>query len=457
MATKTHTQSIALVLVVVVLLGVGGAMFAVRNSSRQAVADLPTLQAGTKALVFIIPGTYGSSSKWPLVIDGQVTFASELQRAMVAGGIDCSIYPEIWPSSIFNDNRETAAKRIATVIDEQSQGYDRVFIVAHSHGGNIGLMAAGLCRTKIETVVCLSTPHVHLKTKTADGQTMYLPVYCSAETVQNVRHIVTLRPDNDWVPDVWSNALLTGLNEKDAVRLTKTWRESNKHPRLARDSFFHRLFESGNIVASPNLSVGGQHVELCCLIQDTFKIKPHNSIHTRNMGYHIGQLLAADTSPAAVERFRATLLPREADDGEPLPAADPIVTRDQKSVGKLAGWQLVEAKLTIAPSLLATPLDLDNSLPDLQLKLYAGNGKELWGKTDVVQNVSAAEWKTKIFAYQGTVGILKVIDVDPPGAALLGDKIGEIGSVEIDFRQPPPDRIEQTGWTVQLTWHPLHY
>ena len=100
-------------------------------------------------LIVIVPGTYGNSSNWPNVYEDKATFASELKRSFEAqNGRKCAIYSEIWKSSIFSKNREAAARRIADSIDAKSSDYERVCIIGHSHGGNVALMAAGLCRTK---------------------------------------------------------------------------------------------------------------------------------------------------------------------------------------------------------------------------------------------------------------------------------------------------------------------
>jgi len=113
-------------------------------------------------LVVTVPGTYGNEELWPTVVPGKATFASELLKQLPDGS---EIHPFIWASSIDHADRVAAANNLAEEIDKRSAMFESVTLVGHSHGGNICLLAAGLCKSPINTVVCLSTPHIHIATK----------------------------------------------------------------------------------------------------------------------------------------------------------------------------------------------------------------------------------------------------------------------------------------------------
>ena len=180
-----------------------------------ALLGIRVVSPPERILVVVVPGTYGNDRFWPNVDDGKVTFGSELLRAI---GSDGEVYPFLWASSIHHPNRQQAAANLASVIERKAKGFDRVCLVGHGHGGNVALLAASDCRRTIDMVVCLSTPHVYLRTVDTRANNLLLPVYCSPRTLRNVRSIVCIAPKTDAVPDAVTNLTLTGLAENEAIR-----------------------------------------------------------------------------------------------------------------------------------------------------------------------------------------------------------------------------------------------
>jgi pimeloyl-ACP methyl ester carboxylesterase len=267
-------------------------------------------------LVIIVPGTYSNDSFWPNVTEGQVSFGSELQQALGDKG---KVHSFLWASSIWHEKRAEAAANLAELIESQSKDYDRVSLIGHSHGGNVALLAADMCHTPIDTIVCLATPHAYLRTRGGDGLSYAIPIYCSPRTRANVRSIVCISAAGDAVPDAWSTAFLTGVRENEAIRLTAEWRKQLQEPRLADDSLLARLFESSNIGCSRELTIADANLQLATAGTDPLGIAAHQQIHSRQMGKLLGELLNKNNS-AALDAFSAVVLTSDADCGEPIPA-----------------------------------------------------------------------------------------------------------------------------------------
>lgn len=261
-----------------------------------------------RTLVIIVPGTYGNDEQWPMRLPDRETFASELIRGLRE---DVTIHPYLWSSSIRGTRRIEAAQMLSSDIDGMSADYDRVIVIGHSHGGNIALLAAGLCRTRIDSLVCLATPHVYLRVVDGQQAELNLPVYCSPQTLRNTGRIMCYCAEGDLVADVWSNALLTGVSESEAIDLTREWRAQTGSPRLADDQILMRLLESDNLFASTRLTLAQHNQSIPCEMPDALGIRQHNAIHSCSVGFVLGQLLS---EPDRLE-LPLDLLPDKSDFG----------------------------------------------------------------------------------------------------------------------------------------------
>jgi len=224
-----------------------------------------------------------------MLLPGKVTFASELLRGL---GGNAKIHPFVWSSSIRGKRRLKAARLLADEIDRLSTGCDRVILIGHSHGGNIALHAASLCRTKIDSIVCLATPHVYLRVVDEEHASLNLPVYCSPQTLRNTSQILCFQAEGDKVCETWSNALLTGASEMEAIELTHEWRTQTGSPRLADDGLILRLLESDNLFAANRLTLASHSQFIKCAIADFLGVRQHHAIHSCEIGFAIGRVLS---------------------------------------------------------------------------------------------------------------------------------------------------------------------
>lgn len=187
--------------------------------------------AASETVIFIVHGTYDGTGAWVNVVADKTSFASEVQRGY--GGY-CEIVPFLWRTSVKHEIRVTAAQRLARQLDDDKYANAKNIVIAHSHGGNVALEAIGRCRRSLDTVVCLSTPHVFLNTKNADAKRLRLSVYCRPEARKRINRLITVTPITDPVLRV-CDGLRLGLNEQTAIEWTTDWRRLTNNPRLAGD------------------------------------------------------------------------------------------------------------------------------------------------------------------------------------------------------------------------------
>lgn len=427
------------------------------NLAAQSDGNVPIVsKQPERILVIIVPGTYGNEGFWPNLVSDHATFGSEVQFALPIGS---EVYPFLWASSVFAEAREQAARRLVEDIDRKAPNFDRICLVGHSHGGNVALMAAGRCRSKIDMVVCLSTPHPYLVTQAANGQTLTLPIYATPRTYENVKSIVTVVPNTDKVPEVWSNELLTGLTENDAIQRTREWREMTGHPRLHQDGFIARLFESGNIVALKKLLGATHNFEMHSLVSDAFGVKPHQCVHSRRMGTIIGRLFASGGQPQDIEYLRNVVQPEDADTGEPISNLEWSAKRHiLSSHFHRAGWLLTRVDVELDRAAIPLCAETDQSLPDPRLSLNIGGRYRTYRVPASVPNTLKAAWEVNYFVYAGEKLHVSVEDEDVFGSQPLGtwmiqtqnSNYSPLGAVMADVKQG-------IYWAGTFAWRELHY
>lgn len=415
-------------------------------------ADSLLSRSGTRVLVVIVPGTFSGDAFWPTVQAGKASFASELKRAI---GNNCEIYPALWASSIEGPSLRHAGQTLAREIDREAVGFDRVCLVGHSHGGNIALLAAGMCKAPIDMIICLSTPHAHLRMKAKPGgnDELLLPVYCSPDTLNNTGTIVTICPTTDDVPEFWANVLPMGLNDAEAIELVKPWRDATDHPRLRRDGILLRLLRLGNVETSKRLNVESIHIDLHSLVLDEMLgIKGHVTVHSRRTGYVVGELLREGAAPERIAYLQHLVQPKNTDDGEPVAAAVHqrwLAQYDQYF--EHAGWRLDDASVTVSAG-----QDLYNTLPDLRLLVKSGDGRQTWGQTEPKANTLTARWQPGIFVYESSEFLLCIEDDN----GLLPAK--SLGNYRLTANRELPTSIwpsvsTSVRWSGEFKWTPMHH
>lgn len=416
-----------------------------------------------RTLVVIVPGTWGNESFWPVPVPGKATFGSEVARA-VGGGDLTEVYAPVWASGLDHETRARVARQLASDIDAKAKRFDRVSLVGHSHGGNIALMAAGLCRTRIDTVVCLSTPHPHLRAKAADGAALELPVYCSTATRANTAHIVCINPDKDAVPTTWSNELMIGLEENEAIAMCAGWRERHNQPRLADDQFFSRLFESGNIISYPGIKLPDVHnLTYQTFVTDKLGVAPHHAVHSRRMGYVVGQILRDGATRERLEYVRTLIQPASADAGEPVEQAaleqwlkENDAAGGDGSLLRHAGWRLTRVAVKFNDTACAAADDLDDSAPDAFLTFGTADGQKRYLTTGARKDKMEPDWPLTYVLMNGEDERLDVYDDD--WGVGTNDPLGGVYLVPSrNGCEIKPIDATPKCWTVHIDREPVHY
>jgi len=449
---------VLVVAIILAALRVGPVSAPSSSSSAQPPNNSRVRQSSDRVRVFVVPGTYGNEGFWPNIIPGKATFASELLATLEPGS---EVYPFLWASSVYHEKRVEAAHNLAELIDRDADQFDRVCLVGHSHGGNVALMAAGLCRHNVDTVICLSTPHLYLRTSGADGADLPLPIYCSLRSALNTDHILAISPNTDTIPDTLSNETLTGVTENEAIRLTTGWREALDHPRLANDNLTFRLFESNNVVADKHLPLaydektgdGIVSCSVCSFVRGAIKV--HACIHSRRMGHVVGEIIRDRVRPERVESVCRLIQPADEDDGEPVPEAEHrSVVANGAALYEHAGWLLARIEIRLEPKAKEVA---GEDAPDPYVRITAPNGKEVYLRTETRWDSCTADWEPDYFFPTGTEVVVQVWDANyVTSDTWLGGRRISLG------RNPPPaslsaDTVAKVYWSGTLEWVPMHY
>lgn len=438
------------IVVVLILLVVGAG--AVLRTRLRAGSPSESSIGGRRTLVIIVPGTWGNTAFWGNIIDGKATFASELRRAI---GGETDIYPFLWASSIYHSAREEAAVNLANDLRTKAGAYDRIVIVAHSHGGNVALRAAGLADVKIDAIICLSTPHLYLVTIGSASQSLNLPIYCSPSALKNVDTLVNIWPSTDQVPEGWAN-WETGLLDNEAIAMTSQWRESVGHPRLADDGGLLRFAKAGRKVASSTLGVEGvQNVVIHSMVPDDYGRGAHRAIHSRRIGAVLGGLLRDSVSAEQIQYLQTLVQPRDTDDGEPVDEAAQDHWNEQwAGAFDSVGWRLKRMTVRFDPVAATWDKDTDGSLPDPVIDLQIEGSAQRRTST-VAANRLTAQWSLDWVLLNDTRYLITVSDQDVTVKE-------HAAAQQLDLKQEPPRSVPNDPehgvfWTADFDWEPAHY
>lgn len=117
-------------------------------------------RADDNTLVFLIHGTFAKNASWTR--DG-----SPFRRQLVAeSNADMAFEAPKWSGRNSGTARERAARGLARKLDELTPSSNRsVFVVGHSHGGNIALRALELANNpeNVDGLICLNTPFLSIE------------------------------------------------------------------------------------------------------------------------------------------------------------------------------------------------------------------------------------------------------------------------------------------------------
>ena len=260
----------------------------------------------------------------------------------------CEIISFLWDGGNEHKSREAAAQNLAAVIDKKASDFDRVCLVGHSHGGNIALRAAGLCRTKIRMLVCLSTPHAYL------------------------------------------------------------------------NLIFHSL-------VPPAVT------------------KQHSAVHSRRMGYVVGELLQYGTSKDCLNYIRTIVQPADADGGEPI--ATPAQTfwmQNHQQDFRQVGWRLDGIRVELNPA--AT---IRGKFHVHLLTRRADGTKQSVDEFPPQQ--TPGSWRLNLILWNGETALLNIRE----GHLLSDTNLGE--DLVTAAAGPPADTSRGPLWSAKLDWKPVHY
>jgi len=410
------------------------------------------------ARVFIVHGTFDGNSTWPLIAAGKTSFGSEVKRALAGGS---TVHQFLWSGKNNHEARKTAAKFLADEIAEYSAQGETIAIIGHSHGGNVALLAASQLKTPIDTVICLSTPHLYLVLEDAENKEVELPVYCPPANQKLIRQIVTLAPSSDNVPGFWAE--INGINDDEGLAMTRPWRKAQQFilpnvsgPFLDLAERIGLSDEVVNLESRDYLSVTPYNFKYRC---DVEGIKnSHRVVHSARMGYILGSVIQHGMSKP-VAQYLSTIYQFEKTDDGSITDPDVITSMRAKNYEGFdrprygVALQMKEVKIVAQENVAA----LGEKNPDLYFKLKDIEGKLLFESNEADDGL-AASWVAEDLGnlLPGIAsGTIEVWDADFNS----DDPVGQPVEFQLDFGL---DAYEITTvlthpeFTVTITWQKLH-
>jgi len=408
--------------------------------------------------VFIVHGTFDGNGTWPLVVAGKTSFASELKRSLGEGS---TIHQFLWSGKNNHEARKTAAQYLADEISEYSSQGEKIALIGHSHGGNVALLAASMLKTPIDTVICLSTPHLYLVMEDPEENQVELPVYCPPENQKLIKNIVTLAPSSDDVPGFWAE--INGINDDEGLAMTRPWRRTQQLILPNVSGPFRDLAERVglsdevvNLESRDYLSVTQHNFKYKC---DVAGIKKsHRVVHSCRMGYILGKTIRFGMSKPMAEYLSTVYQFEATDDGSPEDP-DVIATVREKSYEGFdrphygVALRMTKVELTAVENVPA----LGEKEPDLYFKLRDSTGRLLFEADDADDGLQAV-WEMKDLneLLPGIAGgTIEVWDDDFNG----DDPLGKPVVFQLDFK--PNEYVITTelgcpDFTISITWEKLH-
>lgn len=112
--------------------------------------------ASPSCILTLVHGTFATRAKW--VHDGS-TLRSQIMKRL---GKNVLFVPFHWSGKNSVTARDVAASRLGQEVSDLHRTYPNspLFIIGHSHGGNVAARAAEYCGEQVHGVVSLSTPFI---------------------------------------------------------------------------------------------------------------------------------------------------------------------------------------------------------------------------------------------------------------------------------------------------------
>lgn len=276
-------------------------------------------QESKSPVIFIVHGTYDGSASWPTIpTDGDdISFATEVKRGF---GSECEVIPFLWRTDASHETRVNAAKDLAKDLDAAKNDGRRIFIIGHSHGGNVALESLKYSNRFVDMLFCLSTPHLYLKAS-KDGSEVSIPIYCSPKSRSQVGAIVTFSVIGDPVVRFFAG-IRKGIDDETAVRWTNDWRALSGHPRLIDDGGpiqdlledWFSLSISRNLSVHENLNVGNYNFTFP---SESSPTERHSVTHSGRIGYIVGNCIHDGISTDVQAYLQSLVIKEDVGNGEP--------------------------------------------------------------------------------------------------------------------------------------------
>ncbi len=410
--------------------------------------------------IFLVHGSFAGNETWPLIVEGKVSFASELKRA---AGNNSTIHHFVWSGQNNHQARLNAADNLAHEIEEFTDTEDRVAIIGHSHGGNVALLAASKINRPVDLVVCLSTPHLYLIMQDPNGEEVPLPVYCPPQNQKQIKDIVCINPDNDRVPDFWAE--VNGVNDDSAIGLTRSWRRAQQLILPKVSSPFHDLAarvgltdEIVNLESRDELIVTKHNIKYRSDVSGVDM--KHSVVHSCRMGFILGKVVRHGMSDRMAEYLGTIYQQSPSDDGATVEEEVIELVRKQhyKDIEHPQSQVALRIKSVEMEVKKGSALALaDEELPDLYFVITDLEDKKVF-RVDEADDGLIASWDfnafEKLLPVLGT-GKLQVWDDD----TFSDDPIGEPVIFTLSFKPNQFERkmeVTTEHYSITIHWQRLH-
>jgi hypothetical protein len=186
-------------------------------------------------------------------------------------------------------------------------------------------------------------------------------------------------------------------------------------------------------------------------------LKGHSALHSRRMGFVLGELIRDGASPERISYLKNVVQPKDTDDGEPVAlAVHEDWQRRNNARFQHAGWQLAKATIEVDhPANSPSRGFWSGSPPKLVLCVHSADLSKLWGRAAAAETGWGAELTPRVFVYEQAEFVLGVYDGSGPFARCLGQySLRADNGLPTQLKADPKHEI---SWSASLHWVPMHY
>jgi hypothetical protein len=236
-----------------------------------------------------------------------------------------------------------------------------------------------------------------------------------------------------------------------------SWQEHLGFPHLLDDSVLAHELPS-DMPQSIVLNVANVNLKIQSFV--TPGIPQHSPVHSRRMGYVIGELLRDGLTEDRVAYISSKIEARNADAGEPVPEAVERTWERANLTGEQhVGWRLNRITVNLLPRTIQIAHNLGGGLPSPLVRVLAdeNDGRRQLLATPTVLHTLSATWYTNFILRDGMQPSLSVL----ASHGILAPT--ELGGIRLTGSETPPpstiiaDPISGLYWSGTLDWVSVHY